>query len=506
MNEKSRIYIVDDEMMAIAYFKSLIREISGDIEIAGEALQGAAAYPEVCRLKPDIVFVDISMPVMNGLQLAEKLLKEDKTTKIVLLTSYRDFDYVKKGMEMGVVSYMLKNELTADTLREEIEKIMGSLREERHKAHMYAEHNLRKFLTSQAADKEDIIYRNHPMQRYSLLYAWEDQPLSLDGEHKMFSECEGELLEKLDYPKGITCRSAAAVGDGKWCTIIFIDVNVADSKELLMEAGEVVRRGLLQKGVRISCIASKATKKFLELPGLYKCLDELSDYTFFYGGGRVLWQEELEKRRKAEPDCDGLMLQLMYTLDEEDKNASEFTLQQMLEKYKSVYSRTEYTRMLREIRGILKRYADRKKVEAGTIWENHVFADTRQVEEWFYAGLREIYAGLDSFREEQYSRMIGLSLEFIHKNFEKNISVQDIANAANISEGHLRKCFKNELNITVVDYLTNYRIRSAKKMMKSGEYKISEVFEKVGFTSSQYFSYVFKKIEGVTPSEFLKSL
>lgn len=102
--------------------------------------------------------------------------------------------------------------------------------------------------------------------------------------------------------------------------------------------------------------------------------------------------------------------------------------------------------------------------------------------------------------------MIGLCLEYIHKNFEKNISVQDIANAANISEGHLRKCFKNELNITVVDYLTNYRIRRAKKMMKSGEYKISEIYEKVGFTSSQYFSYVFKKIEGVTPSEFLKSL
>lgn len=506
MNEKSRIYIVDDEMMAIAYFKSLIGEISGDIEIVGEALQGAAAYPEICSLRPDIVFVDISMPVMNGLALAEKLLKEDKTMKIVLLTSYRDFDYVKKGMEMGVVSYMIKNELTEESLRDEIEKIMGSLREERHKAHMYAEHNLRKFLTSQAMEKEDIIYRNHPMQRYSLIYVCEDRQLKMDGENKMCSVFDGELLERLSYPEGITCRSAAAMGDGRWCAIIFIDVNIGDSKALLMQAGEKICGTMVQKGVPVSCIASKATKKFLELPDLYKCLDELSDYTFFYGGGRVLWQEELENRRIAEPDYDGLMLQLMYTLDEEDKNASEFTLQQMLEKYKKVYSKTEYIRMLREIRGILKRYADRKKVEAGIIWESHVFADVREVESWFYAGLHEIYQGLDSFKEEQYSRMIGLCLEFIHKNFEKNISVQDIANAANISEGHLRKCFKNELNITVVDYLTNYRIRRAKKMMKSGEYKISEIYEKVGFTSSQYFSYVFKKIEGVTPSEFLKSL
>lgn len=506
MNEKSKIYIVDDEMMAIAYFKSLVRDASHEIEIVGEALQGAAAYPEICSLKPDIVFVDISMPVMNGLQLAGKLLKKDKTMKIVLLTSYRDFDYVKTGMEMGVVSYMLKNELTEESLRDEIEKIMCSLKEERHKAHMYAEHNLRKFLTSQAVGNDDMIYRNHPMQRYSLLYAAEDQPLSLDGENRLLSGYDGELLEKLEYPRGLTCRSAAAMGEGRWCIVFFIDVNVADSKALLMQAGEVVRSEMLRNGVRVSCILSKATKKFLELPDLYKCLDNLSDYLFFYGGERVLWQEELEKRRETETDYDGLMLQLMYTLDEEDKNASEFTLQQMLKRYGAVYSKTEYTRFLREIRGILKRYAERKKVEAGIIWENHVFASVRQIEDWFYAGMNEIYEELNSYKEEQYSRMIGLCLEYIHKNFEKNISVQDIANTANISEGHLRKCFKNELNITVVDYLTNYRIRRAKKMMKNGEYKISEVYEKVGFTSSQYFSYVFKKIEGVTPSEFLKSL
>lgn len=506
MNEKSRIYIVDDEMMAIAYFKSLVREASDDIEIVGEALQGAAAYPEICRLKPDIIFVDISMPVMNGLQLAGKLLKADKTVKIVLLTSYRDFDYVKKGMEMGVVSYMLKNELTGETLKEEIEKIMSSLKEERHKAHMYAEHNLRKFLTSQAAEEEDIIYRNHPLQRYGLLYICEDQPLSLDGENKRLSVYDGELLEMLEYPGGLVCRSAVVMGEGRWCTIFFIDVNVAVSKDLLMQAGEVIRSAMLQKGIHVSCIASRATKKFLELPDLYKELADLSDYTFFCGGDRVLWQEELQKCCKTDPDYDGLMLQLMYTLDEEDQNASEFTLHQMLEKYKAAYSKTEYTRILREIRGILKRYAERKKVEAGIIWENHVFASVLQVEEWLYEGMNEIYERLHSYKGEQYSRMIGLCLEYIHKNFEKNISVQDIANAANISEGHLRKCFKNELNITVVDYLTNYRIRRAKKMMKSGEYKISEIYEKVGFTSSQYFSYVFKKIEGVTPSEFLKSL
>ena len=58
----------------------------------------------------------------------------------------------------------------------------------------------------------------------------------------------------------------------------------------------------------------------------------------------------------------------------------------------------------------------------------------------------------------------------------------------------------------MVDYLTEYRIKKAKVLMEKREYKISEIYEKVGFTSSQYFSYVFKKTEGKTPSEYMKSI
>lgn len=99
------IYIVDDEQMAIQYFHYLLKNTEMDCEIVGEATNSMTAFKEIIRLKPDIVFADINMPVMDGLELSEAILKS-VNTKIFLLTSYRDFDYVKKGLSIGVSDYI----------------------------------------------------------------------------------------------------------------------------------------------------------------------------------------------------------------------------------------------------------------------------------------------------------------------------------------------------------------------------------------------------------------
>lgn len=71
------LYVVDDERLSIQYFKRLIRENEDQWELVGESTNGREAYEEILRLHPDIIFADISMPVMDELQLAEKLMARD---------------------------------------------------------------------------------------------------------------------------------------------------------------------------------------------------------------------------------------------------------------------------------------------------------------------------------------------------------------------------------------------------------------------------------------------
>ena len=142
---KVQIYIVDDEWMAVEYLKALLKEASPAYEVAGAAFQGQIAYGEILKIRPDIVFVDIQMPGMTGIELAEKLLESECNPTVIFLTSYRDFDFVKKGMDLGIASYLLKNELTAEVLKKEIDKIIKDTEIERKKTYMYTSYNLKNF-------------------------------------------------------------------------------------------------------------------------------------------------------------------------------------------------------------------------------------------------------------------------------------------------------------------------------------------------------------------------
>ena len=109
-------------------------------------------------------------------------------------------------------------------------------------------------------------------------------------------------------------------------------------------------------------------------------------------------------------------------------------------------------------------------------------------------------------REERsgsiYSEHVADAMAFIRRHYMEDISVADIAGAASLSEGHLRRLFKQELNTSVIDYLTEYRIERAKELLQQRSRPASQIWQETGFSAAQYFSYVFRKKEGKTPKEY----
>jgi len=94
------------------------------------------------------------------------------------------------------------------------------------------------------------------------------------------------------------------------------------------------------------------------------------------------------------------------------------------------------------------------------------------------------------------------AVEYIHKHYAENISMGKIAEELNISESHLSKVFRETLNMTMGEYLTNYRISEACKILADSKYRINEVAVKCGYNDQHYFSVIFKRIMGMTPNEF----
>ena len=507
MADKARLYIVDDEKMAIEYFKSLARQASPTYEVVGEAFHGPTAFDEVTRMKPDIVFIDIRMPIMNGIVLAEKILKRNGNQKIVFLTSYRDFDYVKKGMELGVNCYLLKNELTVETLEKEVGRIMQQIRVEKEKLHTYLEYNLKQFLEDDTGSiyGEDYIYQTSSLNRFALLVINRNRPVTTEPEYREHLIYHTMLLEELDYPAGITCRNALRISEDQWVGIFFIHENVSDSQKLLLQSADQMINKFESQDIKVSCVISAVTRKFTDLPKIYKRIHLLTRYMFFWGSGRILMQQEAEQHLDARKQVDLQITDLVSMLDEENLDGTRTLLSHIFRESREDYTIAEFTRLIVELAGVMKRFARRKKLDENLLPEKTEFWSIEEVQDYMFNLSGEIFKRLHLQEQNQYSKNVIQMLEYIHTNFHKNIALQDIAEAVQLSEGHARKCFKQEVGVTVVDYLTNYRIDRAKEMIRNGE-RITRVYEKAGFASSQYFSYVFKKNEGISPSEFGRHL
>ena len=196
------IYVVDDEWMAIQYFQYLMERTNIEYELVGQSTNSMKALKEIISLKPDAVFMDINMPVMDGLELSRQIL-EQISVKIFLLTSYRDFDFVKRGIQIGVADYILKNELTEKELERVLSKASQELYVEKKKKHLILEHNVRSFLLNETDSIEDHVYEHRSMQRYALISVMEQPSINLRHVEKgPKPNVDCYELHNLIYPEG----------------------------------------------------------------------------------------------------------------------------------------------------------------------------------------------------------------------------------------------------------------------------------------------------------------
>ena len=103
-------------------------------------------------------------------------------------------------------------------------------------------------------------------------------------------------------------------------------------------------------------------------------------------------------------------------------------------------------------------------------------------------------------------QVVDEAMQYIREHFDKNLTLKEIAHAVYISPYYLSHIFKERLNCTVIDYLTSVRMEEAKKLLRKKGLSIVSIAERIGYGDSGYFSKVFKKSEGVTPSTFKRQL
>lgn len=100
------------------------------------------------------------------------------------------------------------------------------------------------------------------------------------------------------------------------------------------------------------------------------------------------------------------------------------------------------------------------------------------------------------------SKHIRRAIEYIDSNYQRKISLDDVSKHVNLSAVHLSRLFKKETGKTVLNYINDSKMFKAQQMLDSGKYKVYEIASELGFETAHYFSTMFKKFTGMTPSEY----
>lgn len=129
-------------------------------------------------------------------------------------------------------------------------------------------------------------------------------------------------------------------------------------------------------------------------------------------------------------------------------------------------------------------------------------SDMESLRNWFLDKTREICTKMEDSKEKEAVSVIDRAKAYIDENFRRDISLDDVSREVDISPYYFSKLFKQETGKNFIEYLTEIRLKNARELLQNSQLSIKEICVQSGYGDPNYFSRIFKKYEGVTPSEF----
>ncbi|ADG81488.1 response regulator transcription factor [Thermincola potens] len=520
--------VVDDEQLERKAIQVIMERRGLPFKCVAEAGHGAEAVSKAAEQKPDLIFMDIQMPGMNGLEAAKKILETNPRCRVVFLTAYDQFEYARKGLQMGAADYLLKP-VRPDILEETCRKVMESLEYERRKMteHEQLQQELRQSRPMiQTALVYDLLYGNFYNKE-----GFRDKNEYLNFEFKS-ALVMVISIKSPNNPRPIqqACKSikdfladipfAFVVPVGMDCIAFLWGHNMEQVELTLQDMKEMaynLQQQVAQETGLDSCIGIGWV--YHDFADLYKSYREACSAVnlanLLQGKNSVLHISECVRYYNNIPE---------YSLGAEKKLA-ELVLQGncegigecVQELYQAIFRSCSGNLIWAKARclqllGVLCRVAADARADAEElvrINSNLVneLLELNQLEElkgWMQKGFAEVTMLVKKTWELSSNRVVKQVQDYVEQNLHKNITLEDICGVVYLNPQYFSRLFKKETGITFIEYLTRRRIERAKILLKEEGLSVSLTARKVGFADANYFSRVFCRLEGIPPSEYAR--
>lgn len=528
-----KIFLVEDEFVVREGIKNNIDWKAHGYEFSGDASDGELAFPMIQKMKPDIVITDIKMPFMDGLALSKLIKKEFPWMEIIILSGYEEFEYAKEGIKIGVAEYLTKpisgNELLSvvDALAMEIEEkqrereISEQYKREMEEVFLQERKNLFQYLVTgtksvpELLDTADKLNIDLSAMCYNIVLFMTQ---SMNHAQDEYSNSLVEIEQKL---KAI---------DNETHMLIF-DRNL-EGKALLFKADSIEELQQIQADylnrmeeilkpydhVRYFGGIGAPVNRLTELPVSFEKASHAFAHRYLVKENLILNSAELEEGVSSEAEdfdisnVDPKQMDRNKIKEFLKLGDKEETIYFVEEFFKGLGSSAIESNMFRQYVAMDTYFSVAEFVEELMLDKNEIekiditSGILQNAESTMNYVIRIIEQALElrkNAASNRYGDTVDEIMQYIEKNYaEEDLSLNLLASHVNFSPNHLSMIFSQQTGQTFIKYLTDFRMNKAKELLRCTGKRSSVICMEVGYKDPHYFSYLFKKTQGMTPTQY----
>lgn len=525
-----RVLIVDDFFADRVNIRNAICSLKElNLEVVAEAENGLEAIDLIENNSVEIIICDIEMPICNGFELAKYIRSEFPEVKIIFCSLHNEFDYVKKALFFDSYGYLLKP-INPTELEECIIKVIynATVTKDYIKAKdmivqykpLLADNLLVSLLFGTQSDFGDSFfdmaaYLNIPLIKefvYLLIYIEVDNydkvtyNQSAEGKQILSIKISNRLKELLLFEKN---SIVAKIDLSHFACILQFDKNTSTPDRSIIEDEicNLIITDFKKSDISLTISINSYLSNIHELKNQYEFCTYLMKYKFILGNGKIIKAGDIPSINTY-PDMDyNMMIKDVRCLL---NSAPALDIENYLSDLFTNYPSSANEQYIKNMCFMLLTCAQIVLSENNEALKNgnsiiDIFSNFETIYEeihWIENLFKEINVLLAKKAISRSHQIVDSIKKYIDRNFAKNISMESMAIDLYYSSVYLNRIFKQETGETISDYATRFRVEKAKEFLNDKRYKLQDIADMLGYCNPAYFSNIFRKYTGLTPSEY----
>lgn len=526
--KKTRILIVDDDTMVRIGLKTVINWEENGFLLVGEAQDGQQALELAERYQPDIIITDIKMPRMDGLVLIEQLREQKNPADILVLSSYDEFELVKKALKLGAKDYILKLNLEPEELLRCLHMMVASQTDRPASSDVAPESEKSRTLLRQNFlwDVVSGFYLSEEKMEQTMRYLeihLDTRPIYCmilkAGETYRFEDAPPEQLQTLRFSViNITDEIVNDVANGYCFSGRTGEFDVlltgVEDRVTLTKLAQRLRR-MLMDYLNLSCtvlVGSSQQPGSAGIQEAFRQANALVSRRFFLDHDGVLfWDGAMEEHSEESYSLSGVRAELSDILVTGSTESLARVLNRIAEDMRRLsLSRSTICGIALELFYVVQEYFEKNALPTKRLlpqsyrtYEQFVHMESlRDVIDWLELLRQDLTAFFDRESEKGYPKVIRAVQDWIAAHYRENASLQEAAAAVGFNPSYLSTLLKKYTGKSYTESLAEYRIEQAKQLLLLTNEKVYAVGQMVGYEDKYYFNRIFKRVTGMSPGEF----